>query len=110
MLWIFAGAPFVEQLRGNRKLSGALAAITAAVVGVILNLTVWFALHVLFGQVTEVHAGWARYFAFDPLSLDLKAAALAVIAAVLAFGLHRSLIEVVGVMAALGVVVKLVLG
>ena len=53
MLWIFAGAPFVEQLRGNRRLSGALAAITAAVVGVILNLTVWFALHVLFGQVTE---------------------------------------------------------
>ena len=57
MLWIFAGAPFVEQLRGNRHLSGALAAITAAVVGVILNLTVWFALHVLFGQVTEKHAG-----------------------------------------------------
>jgi chromate transporter len=110
MLWIFAGAPFVEQLRGNRKLSGALAAITAAVVGVILNLTVWFALHVLFGQVTEVHAGWLRYFAFDPLSLDLRAAALAAIAAVLAFGLHRSLIEVVGVMAVLGVVVKLVLG
>jgi chromate transporter len=110
MLWIFAGAPFVEQLRGNRKLSGALAAITAAVVGVILNLTVWFALHVLFGQVTEVHAGWLRYFAFDPLSLDLKAAALAVIAAVLAFGLHRSLIEVVGVMAALGVVVTVIFG
>ena len=49
MLWIFAGAPFVEQLRANRRLSGALAAITAAVVGVILNLSVWFALHVLFG-------------------------------------------------------------
>jgi chromate transporter len=110
MLWIFAGAPFVEQLRGNRKLSGALAAITAAVVGVILNLTVWFALHVLFGRVEETHVGWLRYFAFDPLSLDPKAAALAVVAAVLAFGLHRSLIEVVGVMAALGVVVKLVLG
>src|SRR5436190_18594278 len=110
MLWIFAGAPFVEQLRGNRKLSGALAAITAAVVGVILNLTVWFALHVLFGQVTEVRAGPLRYFAFDPLSLDLKAAALAVVAAVLAFRLHRSLIEVVAVMAVLGVVVKYVLG
>jgi chromate transporter len=110
MLWIFAGAPFVEQLRGNRHLSGALAAITAAVVGVILNLTVWFALHVLFGQVTEVRAGWLRYFAFDPLSLDLKAAALAIVAGVLAFGLHRSLIEVVVAMAALGVLVKLVLG
>ena len=59
MLWIFAGAPFIEQLRANRRLSGALAAITAAVVGVILNLSVWFALHVLFGQVTETHAGLA---------------------------------------------------
>jgi chromate transporter len=110
MLWIFAGAPFVEQLRGNRRLSGALAAITAAVVGVILNLTVWFALHVLFGQVTEVHAGPLRWFAFDPLSLDLKASALAGIAGVLAFGLHRSLIETVVAMAALGVVVRLVFG
>ena len=109
MLWIFAGAPFVEQLRGNRRLSGALAAITAAVVGVILNLTVWFALHVLFGQVTETHAGPLRWFAFDPLSLDLRALALAAVAAVLAFGLHRSLIEVVGVMAGLGVVMGMVL-
>jgi len=110
MLWIFAGAPFVEHLRGNRKLSGALAAITAAVVGVILNLTVWFALHVLFGHVEETRVGWVRYFAFDPLSLDWRAAALAVIAGVLAFRLHRSLIEVVVAMAALGVVIKLTLG
>jgi len=110
MLWIFAGAPFVEQLRGNRRLSGALAAITAAVVGVILNLTVWFALHVLFGRVDEMRAGPFRYFAFDPLSLDLKTAALAAIAAVLAFGLHRSLIETVAVMAGLGVAMKYALG
>jgi chromate transporter len=110
MLWIFAGAPFVEQLRANRRLSGALAAITAAVVGVILNLTVWFALHVLFGRVTEMRAGPLRWFAFDPLALDLRAAALAAIAAVLAFGLHRSLIETVAVMAVLGAVMKLVLG
>jgi chromate transporter len=110
MLWIFAGAPFVEQLRGNRHLSGALAAITASVVGVILNLTVWFALHVLFGHVEEVRAGPLRWFAFDPLALDLKATALAGIAAVLAFGLHRSLIETVAVMAVLGVAMKLVLG
>ena len=110
MLWIFVGAPFIEQLRANKRLSGALAAITAAVVGVILNLSVWFALHVLFGQVTERHTGWLRWYAFDPLALDLKAAALAVIAGVLAFGLHRGLIEVVAVMAALGVAVRLVLG
>ena len=49
ILWIFAGAPFIEELRGNKRLAGALAAITAAVVGVMLNLSVWFALHVLFG-------------------------------------------------------------
>ena len=110
MLWIFAGAPFVEPLRANRQLSGALAAITAAVVGVILNLSVWFALHVLFGKVTEMHAGPLRWYAFDPFALDLRAAALAAIAAVLAFGLHRSLIEVVIAMAALGALMQLVLG
>src|SRR3954470_16590436 len=110
MLWVFVGAPFVEQLRANRHLSGALAAITAGVGGVILNLSVWFALHVLFGEVTEKRAGPLRWFAFDPLALDLKATALAIIAAVLAFRLHRSLIEVVGVMAVLGVMMQLVLG
>ena len=72
MLWIFAGAPFVEQLRSNRMLTGALAAITAAVVGVILNLTVWFALHVLFVNVTEQRTGIFRWYAFDPMALDLE--------------------------------------
>ena len=110
MLWIFAGAPFVEPLRANRHLSGALAAITAAVVGVILNLTVWFALHVLFGHVTEQRTGWLRWYAFDPLALDLKASALAVIAGVLAFGFHRGLIEVVAIMAALGIAMHLLMG
>ena len=110
MLWIFAGAPFIERLRANRNLSGALAAITAAVVGVILNLSVWFALHVLFGHVTEMHTGPLRWFAFDPLALDVRAAGLAIVAALLAFKLHRSLIEVVVVMAALGIVMKYVLG
>jgi chromate transporter len=110
MLWIFAGAPFVERLRANRQLSGALAAITAVVVGVILNLSVWFALHVLFGKVTEMHAGPLRWYAFDPLALNIRAAVLAVIAGLLAFKLHRSLIEVVVAMAALGVILQYVLG
>ena len=109
LLWIFAGAPFIEELRGNRRLAGALAAITAAVVGVILNLSVWFALHVLFGKVTETYFGPLRWFAFDPLALDWRAAVLAAIAAVLAFGLHRGLIEVVAIMAALGVAVQYLL-
>jgi len=104
---IFAGAPFVEQLRSNQRLSGALAAITGAVVGVILNLTMWFALHVLFGQVREVQAGPFRWYAFDPLALDRTVAALAILAAVLAFGLKRGLVELVLVMAALGVALRL---
>jgi chromate transporter len=56
-LWIFLGAPYIEALRGNQALSTALSTITAAVVGVILNLAVWFSLHVLFGELRTV-AGW----------------------------------------------------
>ena len=102
MLWIFAGAPFVEELRGNRKLAGALSAITAAVVGVVLNLSVWFALHVLFGSVTERHFGPLRWYAFDPNGLDSQVAVLAVTAAIITFRFHRSLLEVICVMALLG--------
>jgi len=47
-LWIFLGGPYIEQLRGNSQLTSALSAITAAIVGVVLNLAVWFALHVFF--------------------------------------------------------------
>ncbi|MGZ3411612.1 MAG: chromate efflux transporter [Xanthobacteraceae bacterium] len=54
-LWIFVGAPYVEVLRGNKALSAALSTITAAVVGVILNLAIWFGLHVLFAEVAEFH-------------------------------------------------------
>ena len=79
-------------------------------VGVILNLSVWFALHVLFGQVKETYYGPVRWFAFDPLALDLKTTALAAIAALLAFYFHRGLIEVVAIMAALGIAVRLTLG
>jgi chromate transporter len=110
MLLIFAGAPFVEQLRSNRRLSGALTAITAAVVGVILNLTVWFALHVLFAEVRELRAGPLRWYAFDPLALDLMAAGLALLAAFLAFRLHRGLVELIAISAALGIAVAFTIG
>jgi len=109
MLLIFACAPFVEQLRSNRRISGALAAITAAVVGVILNLTIWFALHVLYARVEEARAGPLRWYAFDPWTIDLWACALALVAAVLAFRLRRGLVELVLVMAGLGVAVRLLL-
>lgn len=109
MLWIFAGAPFVEQLRSNKALSGALAAITAAVVGVILNLSLWFALHVLFGKVQEMHSGILRWYAVDVSTLDITAAVLAAIAGLLAFVFHLGLISTIAIMAALGIAVKLLL-
>jgi chromate transporter len=59
-LWIFLGAPYIEALRGNRALSTALSGITAAVVGVVLNLAVWFALHVLFAELNEIRIFGAR--------------------------------------------------
>jgi chromate transporter len=107
MLLIFAGAPFVEQLRSNQRLSGALSAITAAVVGVILNLTLWFVLHVLFAEITEMRAGPLRWYEFDPLAIDLKVSALALVAAALAFVFHRGLVQLVAIMAALGIAVRL---
>lgn len=102
-LWIFAGAPFVEELRGNRRLAGALSAITAAVVGVILNLAVWFALNVLFTRINEVETGPIRWFRIDIASLDVGAAVLTAIAAVLVFGFNAGLIRTVAVMTALGI-------
>jgi chromate transporter len=108
MMLIFAGAPFVEQLRANRRLSGALSAITAAVVGVILNLTVWFVLHVLFADVTEARAGPLRWYAFDPLSIDLKSLGLALLSALLAFRFGWGLVQLIVAMAAAGIVVRLV--
>ncbi|MCW1933967.1 chromate efflux transporter [Pararhodobacter zhoushanensis] len=78
-LWIFAGAPHAERLRGNPALAGALAAVTAAVVGVIANLALWFAIHALFGQVVGGWPVWA--------TLDLWAAGLTALALVAAFGL-----------------------
>ncbi len=68
-LWIFLGAPFVETLRGNRAIGGALSAVTAAVVGVILNLGLWFALHVWFRQTVP----WEGF----GMSLDLPVLASA---------------------------------
>lgn len=76
-LWIFLGAPYVERLRGNRALSAALTAITAAVVGVILNLALWFALHVVFREVA-VFEGFGLHITVPQwASLDWAAAALA---------------------------------
>ncbi|AFZ66866.1 chromate efflux transporter [Deinococcus peraridilitoris] len=81
-LWIFLGAPYIEQLRGNKALSGALTAITAAVVGVILNLSVWFALNTLFARVGEVRAGPLRLYTPEWSTLSVASLVLTVIAAI----------------------------
>ncbi|WP_340116108.1 chromate efflux transporter [Pelagibius sp. 7325] len=84
-LWIFLGAPYIERLRGNRALSGALTAITAAVVGVILNLAIWFALHVVFREVGVFEGFGLRVAVPDPASIDWAAAALAAAALIAVF-------------------------
>jgi chromate transporter len=84
-LWIFAGAPHVERFGTNPKLTGALSAVTAAVVGVILNLSLWFALHVFFAKVEPAWHGPLRLWLPDVSTLDLEAVALSCLAALLLF-------------------------
>ncbi|WP_407520666.1 chromate efflux transporter [Methylobacterium oryzisoli] len=101
-LWIFVGAPYVERLRGNAALAGALSAITAAVVGVILNLAVWFALHTLFGQVRSVAAGPLRFDMPVLASVDPFALALALAAAVAVFRFGAGMLPTLAACAAAG--------
>ena len=101
-LWIFLGAPFVEAMRANRALSAALAAITAAIVGVILNLAVWFALHVLFAEVRDV--SFAGLMLEVPVLRSVNVAALALTAVALfaVFRLKLGMVPVLGGCALLG--------
>jgi chromate transporter len=102
--WIFLGAPFVEALRGARALNAALAAITAAVVGVILNLAIWFSLHVLFAQVREARIGPLALDLPVLSSLNLASLALAAAAAVAAFRFKVGVIPLLLACAAAGAV------
>ena len=109
-LWIFLGAPFVEALRGARALNAALAAITAAVVGVILNLAIWFALHVLFSRVAQAHYGPLRLDVPDLTSVNLPSALLSLAAAVAAFRFKVGVIPLLLACSAAGVVYYLATG
>lgn len=106
-LWIFAIAPWIDSLGHAVRLKGALAAVTAAVVGVIANLTVWFALHVMFAAVGERRFGPLRLFWPDPASLDWRAGVLAVVAAGLTFALKWPVLRVLALSAAGGMVLVL---
>lgn len=116
-IWIFAGAPYIERLYGNRLVTGALSAITAAVVGVILNLAVWFALHVLFTKVDRLvlwqgfgargnmeGAGFLPIFISvpDPATLDVAALGISLLAALLVFRLRQGIGRTLLVCAAAG--------
>jgi chromate transporter len=101
-LWIFLAGPYLDRLSARPRLSAALKAITAAVVGVILNLSVWFALHVLFDDVGTVSLGPAALPWPDPGSLNLVALGLAGLAAVLMFGLRLGLASTLAIMAIAG--------
>ena len=106
-LWIFLGAPYIEALRGRRALDAALGSITAAVVGVVLNLAVWFALHVVFGSVAERHALGIRLLVPDAASVDLGSLAIAAgaLVAMLHFGL--GMLPTLAASAALGAIWRL---
>jgi chromate transporter len=103
-LWIFAGAPYIEQLRGNKSLSAALSAITAAVVGVVLNLAVWFSIHTMF-RVTQHFAKLGiSVDAPIPASLDVWSLALALCAALAIFRFKVGMIPVLAASCAAGIV------
>jgi chromate transporter len=104
--WIFAFAPWIDRLAQATRLKGGLAAVTAAVVGVIANLTAWFVLHVLFARVGESHAGPLRLYVPEMASFDWRAALLAVLAAALVFKAKWSVIRVLAICAAGGLVLS----
>jgi chromate transporter len=102
-LWIFAGAPYVEWIATRPRLQGALDAITAAVVGVIANLSLWFALHVVFGEVTRVGTpGGPGLWMPSAASVDVGAVALTALAAVLVFWRRLDLLIVLPLVALAG--------
>jgi chromate transporter len=102
-LWIFAGAPYVEWIASRPRLQGALDAITAAVVGVIANLSLWFALHVVFGEVSRVGApGGPGLWLPTAASVDIGALVLIALAAALVFWRRLDLLTVLPLMALAG--------
>jgi chromate transporter len=93
-LWIFLGAPFIEVMRGNKALAGALSAITAAVVGVVLNLAIWFAIHTVFREVRPLRAYGIGFDAPVLASIDPWAFALSLAAAMAIFWFKVGMIPV----------------
>ena len=109
-LWVFLGAPYVEALRGARALSAALSAVTAAVVGVILNLAVWFGIHVIFCETVPLHSYGLNLSLPVLPSLDLFAAVLAIAAALAIFRFKVGIMQTLLACSLAGVALQLVVG
>jgi chromate transporter len=106
-VWVFLGAPFIERMQDNRALSGALSAVTASVVGVIANLALWFALHVLFHATVPVRE-WGLHIDMPVASsFDVAAAVLAVAAGIALLRYRVGVVTVLGGCAAAGVLLHL---
>ncbi len=101
-LWIFAGAPYIDWISSQPRLSGALLAITAAVVGVILNLSIWFGLHVFFETVTPVKFGLLNFLQPDFFSLDWKVVILSVLSGILLLKRHWNIMGVLSASSIVG--------
>jgi chromate transporter len=106
-LWIFLGAPYVETLRGNRALSAALAAITAAVVGVILNLAVWFAIHTMFREVRPLRAFGIGFDAPVLASINVWATLLSVAAVIAVVRFKAGMLQTLAACSVAGVALYL---
>ena len=107
-LWIFAGAPYIEWISAQPRLRGALSGITAAVVGVILNLSLWFALHVFFGKVELVHAGPLSLWTPAWSTLDAGVILLAAISGYLMLWRHWGIPLVLAIAAGLALLMRFV--
>lgn len=106
-LWIFVGAPYIEKLRGNKLLGGALSAITASVGGVILNLAIWFSIHALFRQTVPVRGFGLAFDAPVLPSVDLAALSLALAAGVAVFCFKLGMVTILFACCAAGVAMHL---
>jgi chromate transporter len=107
-LWIGLGAPFIERLRDNKPLNGALAGITAAVVGVILNLAIWFALHTWFREAQHVQATGLSFDMPVAASVEPWAVALSIAAMIAIFRFKAGMIQTLGASSAAGILLHLV--
>jgi chromate transporter len=107
-VFVFVGAPYVERLRGNHALSAALTGITAAVVGVIANLAIFFAIHTLFREVSTVTWGPVRLQVPDVGSLKPLSLAVTGLAALLLFRAKWSVLRTLGACSLVGLVAGLV--